>query len=260
MTTPNQSLKQILRLAGEYEQQLPPAPAPLAAPRGAGIAGWIDHTLLKPEATAEQVKKLCEEARQYHFASVCVNPVYVPLARGLLKDSGMVVCAVIAFPLGAALPEDKAYECRRVIDNGATEVDMVINLGALKSNAYGLVLNDILFVTQEAHERGARVKTIIEAALLTRGEKILACLLAQAAGADFDKTSTGFGPGGATAADVELMRRVVGPGIGVKAAGGIRTYQDALSMIAAGANRIGASAGVSIVNESIANDSIGAAQ
>ena len=246
-----QSLKQILILADSYEQELPAASAALVAPRGAEIAGWIDHTLLKPAATSVQVKKLCEEARQYHFASVCVNPVYVPLARGLLKDSGMCVCAVIAFPLGATLPEDKAYEARRVIDNGATEVDMVINLGALKSESYGLILNDILFVTQEVHERGAKVKVIIEAALLTRREKILACLFAQAAGADFVKTSTGFGSGGATREDVDLMRRVVGPGIGVKAAGGIRTYQDALAMIAAGANRIGASAGVSIVNEAL---------
>jgi deoxyribose-phosphate aldolase len=251
MNSPISSLKQILKLADAYEQELPAAPAAQVAPRGAEIARWIDHTLLKPEATAAQIKKLCEEACQYHFASVCVNPVYVPLARGLLKDSGISVCAVIAFPLGATLPEDKAYEARRVIDNGATEVDMVINLGALKSESYGLILNDILFVTQEAHARGAKVKVIIEAALLTRREKILACLLAQAAGADFVKTSTGFGPGGATLADVDLMRRVVGTGIGVKAAGGIRTYQDTLGMIMAGANRIGASAGVSIVNEAL---------
>lgn len=246
-----QSLRQILRMANSYEQELPDAPAALVAPRGAEVAGWIDHTLLKPEATSGQVKKLCEEARQYHFASVCVNPVYVPLARGLLKDTGIRVCAVIAFPLGAMLPEDKVYEARRVMDNGATEVDMVINLGALKGELYGLILNDILFVTQEVHGRGAKVKVIIEAALLTRREKILACLLAQVAEADFVKTSTGFGPGGASRQDVELMRRVVGPGTGVKAAGGIRTFQDALGMITAGANRIGASAGVSILNEAL---------
>jgi deoxyribose-phosphate aldolase len=246
-----QTLKQILNLADSYDHELPAVPAALAAPRGAEIAGWIDHTLLKPEATSEQVKKLCDEARQYHFASVCLNPVYVPLARGLLKDSGMCVCAVIAFPLGALLPEDKVYEARRVIENGATEVDMVINLGALKGESYGLVLNDILFVAQEVHEHSARLKVIIEAALLTRWEKILACLLAQAAGADFVKTSTGFGPSGATREDVDLMRRVVGPETGVKAAGGIRTYQDTLGMIAAGANRIGASAGVSIVKEAV---------
>jgi len=220
-------------------------------PVGAEIAAWIDHTLLKPEATAGQVKRLCEEAHQYHFSAVCVNPVYAPLARGLLKDTGVGLCVVIAFPLGALLPEDKAYEARRVIGYGANEVDMVINIGALKGEAYGLVLNDILFVTQDAHKRGARVKVIIETALLTRREKILACLLAQTAGADFVKTSTGFGPGGATVEDVELIHRVVGPETGVKAAGGIRTCKEALAMIAAGANRIGSSAGISILNESL---------
>jgi deoxyribose-phosphate aldolase len=175
----------------------------------------------------------------------------VPLAHGLLREAGIGLCAVIAFPLGAMLPEDKAYEARRAIANGANEVDMVMNIGALKSSSYGLVLNDILFVAQAAHEQGALLKTIIETALLTRGEKILACLLAQAAGADFVKTSTGFGPGGATLEDVDLMRRVVGPATGVKAAGGIRNCKDALAMIAAGANRIGSSAGVSILNESL---------
>jgi len=246
-----QSLKQILDLAGSYELELPVTPTPLQAPRGGEIAAWIDHTLLKPEATTAQVERLCREARENHFATVCVNPAYVPLARGLLRDSGVGVCAVIAFPLGASLPDDKAYEARRVIENGAVEVDTVINLGALKSESYGLLLNDVLFVSQAVHEHDARVKVIIEAALLTRREKILACLLAHAAEADFVKTSTGFGPGGATLEDVNLMRRVVGGGMGVKAAGGIRTYPEALAMIAAGANRIGASAGVSIVNEAV---------
>jgi deoxyribose-phosphate aldolase len=243
------TLQEILTLTDAYEQELPPRLSVSPLPRGAEIAAWIDHTLLKPEATAAQIKKLCEEARQYHFATVCVNPVYVSLARGLLDGSGVAVCAVVAFPLGAALPEDKAYETRRVIQNGAVEVDMVINLGALKGEAYGLVLNDILAVTDTAHEHGAKVKVIIETALLTRREKILACLLAQAAGADFVKTSTGFGPGGATVEDVDLMRRVVGPAMGVKAAGGIRTLKDALAMIEAGANRIGASASVAIMSE-----------
>jgi deoxyribose-phosphate aldolase len=246
-----QSLKEILALADAYCKELPAAPAPLARPVGAEVAAWIDHTLLKADATAAQVKKLCEQARQYHFATVCVNPVYVPLAHALLQDSGVGVCAVVAFPLGASLPEDKAYEARRAIENGATEVDMVINLGALKGEAYGLVLNDILFVVQEAHEHAARVKVIIEAGLLTRREKILACLLAQAAGADFVKTSTGFGPRGATVEDVELMRRVVGLQTGVKAAGGVRTYTAAMAMIAAGANRIGASASIAIYNEAL---------
>jgi len=246
-----QSLQEVLTLVDLYERELPASPPPLTRPVGAEIAAWIDHTLLKPEATAAQVKKLCEDARQYHFAAVCVNPVYVSLARSLLMDAGVCVCAVIAFPLGAILPDDKVYEARSAIENGANEVDMVINIGALKGQAYGLVLNDILFVTQEAHEHQVRVKVIIEAALLTRREKILACLLAQAAGADFVKTSTGFGPGGATVEDVDLMRRVVGPGTGVKAAGGIRTYPDTMAMIAAGANRIGSSAGVTILNESL---------
>jgi deoxyribose-phosphate aldolase len=251
MSSSMQSLKQILELTEAYERELPPAPPPLPVPRGLEIAAWIDHTLLRPEATAAQVKKLCEEARENHFATVCVNPIFVPLARSLLRDSGVGVCAVIAFPLGATLPEDKVHEARRVIENGAVEVDMVINLGALKGESYGLLVNDMLFVTQEVHEREARVKVIIEAALLTRREKILTCLIAQAAGADFVKTSTGFGVGGATVEDVELMRRVVGIGTGVKAAGGIRTYTDALDMIAAGANRIGASAGVTILKEAL---------
>jgi deoxyribose-phosphate aldolase len=246
-----QSLKQILAVADSYKRKLPAAPSLLPAPRGTEIAAWIDHTLLKPEATAAQIKKLCEDARQYHFATVCVNPVYVPLARSLLKDSGVGVCAVVAFPLGATLPEDKTHEAIRVITNGAGEVDMVLNLSALKSESYGLMLNDILFVTQEVHEHAVKIKVIIEAAMLTRHEKILACLVALAAGADFIETSTGFGTGGATVKDVDLIRRVVGPQTGVKAAGGIHTYKSALAMIAAGANRIGTSAGVTIVNEAM---------
>jgi len=244
------SLHEILALVEAYQRELPDPPLPLMPPIGVEISSWIDHTLLRPEATAKQVKKLCEEARRYHFVTVCINPVFVPLARGLLKDSGTGICAVVAFPLGATLPEDKVYETRRAIKNGAVEVDMVINLGALKGEENALVLNDILFVTQEAHERGMKVKVILETALLNYREKILACLLAQSAGADFVKTSTGFGPSGATVEDVELMRRVVGPVTGVKAAGGIRTYAEALAMISAGASRIGTSAGVSILNES----------
>ena len=246
-----QSLKGILLLADSYCHELPAAPALPAMPEGAEVAGWIDHTLLKSDATAAQVKTLCEQARQYHFATVCVNPVYVPLAHALLKDSGVGVCAVVAFPLGATLPEDKAYEAGRAIQNGATEVDMVINLGALKSESYGLVLNDVLFVAQEVHEHACKLKVIIETGLLTHREKILACLLAQAAGADFVKTSTGFGPGGATVEDVDLMRRVVGSETGVKAAGGVRTYASAMAMIAAGANRIGASSSTTILNEAL---------
>lgn len=242
-------LSQLLSLAQEYEHQLPAAPQPLVVPKGKTIAGWIDHTSLKPEATANQIRLLCQEAMQYHFASVCINPVYVPLACGLLRDAKENICTVVGFPLGAVLPEFKVYETLACINYGASEIDMVINVGALKSEAYGLVLNDVQSVATTAHNQGALVKVILETALLTRREKIIACLISQAAGADFVKTSTGFGTGGATIADVELMRCVVGSEMGVKAAGGIRTYADAVAMINAGANRLGASAGVKIVQE-----------
>lgn len=242
-------LSQIVSLAQEYEHQLPPASAQLNIPEGNQIAGWIDHTLLKPEATAAQVRVLCQEAMQYHFASVCINPVYVPLACGLLRDAPEAICTVVGFPLGAVLPEFKVYETMACINSGASEIDMVINIGALKSEAFGLIMNEVQAVTQTAHNQGAITKVILETALLTRREKILACLISKAAGADFVKTSTGFGTGGATIEDVELMRRVVGLDMGVKAAGGIRTYADAMAMIKAGANRLGASAGVKIVQE-----------
>ncbi|HEX9090125.1 MAG TPA: deoxyribose-phosphate aldolase, partial [Anaerolineales bacterium] len=236
-------------LAQEYENQLPPTPAQLNIPEGKQIAAWIDHTLLKPEATAAQVRVLCQEAMQYHFASVCINPVYIPLACGLLKDAPEAICSVVGFPLGAILPEFKVYETLGCLSAGASEIDMVINIGALKSEAFGLIMNEIQAVTQTAHNQGAITKVILETALLTRREKILVCLISKAAGADFVKTSTGFGTGGATIEDVELMRRVVGSDMGVKAAGGIRTYTDAIAMIKAGANRLGASAGVKIVQE-----------
>ncbi len=214
------------------------------------IARLIDHTLLKPEATAQQVVRLCKEAREYRFASVCINPWYVRLAADLLSDVDEVeVCTVVGFPLGATTPQVKAFEALQAIAEGATEVDMVINIGALKSKRYDAVARDIRAVVQAAHGAGALVKVIIEAALLTDAEKIAACLLAKQAEADFVKTSTGFGPGGATVEDVALMRAVVGPEMGVKAAGGIRSYEAAQAMIAAGANRIGASAGVRIVAE-----------
>ena len=242
-------LSQIVSLAQEYEQQLPPIPVQPDIPEGRQIVGWIDHTLLKPEATAAQVRVLCQEALQYHFASVCINPAYVPLACGLLGDAPEAICTVIGFPLGAVLPEFKVYETLACINAGASEIDMVINVGALKSEAFGLVMNEIQAVTETAHNQGAITKIIIETALLTTREKILACLISKNAGADFVKTSTGFGPGGATVEDVELMRRVVGLEMGVKASGGIRTYADALAMIKAGANRLGASAGVKIVQE-----------
>jgi len=216
------------------------------------IAALIDHTLLKPDATVAQVTQLCDEARRYHFASVCVNPVYVPLAHSLLADAGVPVCTVVGFPLGAMRTPVKVYEAEQAMADGATEIDMVMNIAALKSGATHEVENDIAAVAQACHARGALLKVIIEAALLTDEEKVRACELAQAAGADYVKTSTGFGPGGATVADVALMRRTVGPEMGVKAAGGIRAYEDAAAMIAAGATRIGASAGVKIVEAAAA--------
>jgi len=215
----------------------------------AEMAHLIDHTLLRPEATREQVVQLCDEARQYSFAAVCINPTWVRLCAERLCQSPVKVCTVVGFPLGATLNEVKAYEARRAIRLGAAEIDMVINVGALKSGDYGLVENDIAGVVLACQEEGAHSKVIIEAALLTDEEKVKACTLAKAAGADYVKTSTGFGPGGATAADVALMRRVVGPEIGIKAAGGIRTFEQAQQMVQAGATRIGASASVKIVQE-----------
>lgn len=244
-----ENLPELLSRAAAFEQELPPPPKPAALPQGDEIAAWIDHTLLKPEATALQVKALCQEALTYRFAAVCINPAYVPLAYGLLIDSPVDVCTVVGFPLGAALPAYKSFETLACINAGADEIDMVLNIGALKSEAYGLVLNDIHGVVQTAHNQGAIVKVILETALLTRQEKILACLISKAAGADFVKTSTGFASAGATVEDVELMRRVVGPEMHIKAAGGIRTLADTLAMIRAGANRIGASAGVKILQE-----------
>lgn len=216
---------------------------------GPEIASLIDHTLLKPDATQDQIAQLCYEARKFGFATVCINPTYVRLCAQLLKGSTVGVCTVVGFPLGATPPEVKAYEAQRAIDEGATEVDMVINVGALKSRDYALVERDIATVARTCHAGGALLKVIIEAALLTDDEKVKACELAKAADADYVKTSTGFGPGGATPHDVELMRRTVGPELGVKAAGGIRSLEDAQAMVAAGATRIGASAGVKIVQQ-----------
>ena len=216
-------------------------------PQDVSLASRIDHTLLKPDATPEQIAQLCFEARKHGFASVCVNPAWVKLCAQLLEGSPVKVCTVIGFPLGASAPEVKAFECRNALDHGATEIDMVINIGALKARDLELVARDIRGVVAAAHGRKAIVKVIIEAVLLTDEEKTIACLLAKEAGADFVKTSTGFAGGGATVHDVALMRRVVGPEMGVKAAGGVRTYEDAESMIKAGATRIGASAGVKII-------------
>jgi deoxyribose-phosphate aldolase len=215
------------------------------------IAKYIDHTLLRSDATFDQVTKLCQEAREFGFASVCVNPYYVRHCAGLLRGSSVKVCTVIGFPLGANVTETKALEARRAIRDGATEIDMVINVGALKSGRDELVYRDIRAVVEAAMDGGAICKVILETALLTDDEKTRACHAARRARADFVKTSTGFGPGGATAEDVALMSRAVsGTKMGVKASGGIRNLQDAEQMIRAGATRIGASAGVRIVKES----------
>ena len=219
------------------------------APSDGQLAHLIDHTLLKPDASQDEIAQLCFEARKYKFASVCVNPTNVKLCAQLLKDSGVDICTVVGFPLGATPTDVKVFEAQQAIREGATEVDMVINVGAVKSRDYELVERDIASVARVCHAGNAILKVIIEAALLTDEEKVVACQLAKVAGADFVKTSTGFGPGGATPEDVALMRKVVGPSIGVKAAGGIRTYQDAQRMIAAGASRLGASASVRILQE-----------
>lgn len=212
-------------------------------------ASLIDHTLLKPEATDSDIEKLCQEAAQFGFASVCVNPTWVKRAAEILKGSGVPVCTVIGFPLGATLPDVKAFEARRAIFNGAREVDMVINVGALKSGDICTVEDDIRAVAEAAHENGVLLKVIIETALLTDDEKVKACIASKNAGADFVKTSTGFAKGGATADDVALMRRTVGSELGVKASGGVKGIDDARAMFEAGATRIGASVGVKIAQE-----------
>ena len=216
------------------------------------IAALIDHTLLRPEATQEDIIKLCREAREYKFASVCVNPFWVPLAATELAGSPVKVCTVIGFPLGATSTEAKAAETQAALRAGAHEIDMVQNIGALRSGDYDSVQADIAAVVDVAHRSGAIVKVILETALLDDDQKVIACQLAKKAGADFVKTSTGFGPSGATTHDVELMRRTVGPEMGVKASGGIRTLDDLKKMIAAGATRIGASSSVKIVEATTA--------
>lgn len=212
---------------------------------------YIDHTLLKPDASQGQIETLIEEAKKYDFASVCVNPTWVNFAAQALKATDVKVCTVIGFPLGANTPELKAFETSDAIQNGANEIDMVINIGALKSRNFDLVERDIRAVVEAA--KGTLVKVIIETCLLTDDEKVKACQLAQKAGADFVKTSTGFSTGGATVADVALMRKTVGPDMGVKASGGARSYEDALAFIKAGATRIGASSGVAIMEGDVAN-------
>ncbi|UUV23050.1 MULTISPECIES: deoxyribose-phosphate aldolase [Lysinibacillus] len=216
------------------------------------FARMIDHTLLKAEATKEQIEKLCAEAKQFNFASVCVNPTWVKRSSELLQGTDVLVCTVIGFPLGANTPAVKAFEAKDAIANGAKEVDMVINISALKDKNYELVQADIAAVVEAAKD-SALVKVIIESCLLTDEEKVKACELAVAAGADYVKTSTGFSTGGATAEDIALMRKTVGPDLGVKASGGVRSLEDMKKMVEAGATRIGASSGVAIMNGLIAD-------
>ena len=212
------------------------------------LAHMIDHTLLKPDTTPDKIVQLCMEAHKYSFASVCVNPTYIKLCAELLRGTPVKICSTIGFPFGATLPEIKAFETQTVLECGANEVDMVINIGALKSGDLGLVARDIRGVVSTAHSAGAICKVILETAMLNDEEKVTACLIAKEAGADFVKTSTGYGGGGATVHDIALMRRVVGPEMGVKASGGIHTREEAENLISAGATRIGASAGVNIVS------------
>jgi deoxyribose-phosphate aldolase len=213
------------------------------------IARLIDHTLLKPDATEDEIRKLCEEALQYQFASVCVNPWNVAQASELLRGSAIKVCTVVGFPLGATLPEAKVFEAQKSIERGAQEIDMVINIGALKSGQLDRVEADIQGVVAASHQGGAICKVIIETCLLTRDEKIQASLAAKNAGADFVKTSTGFSTAGATPEDVRLIRETIGAHTGIKAAGGVRTLEDLQKMVQAGATRIGASAGVKIIQQ-----------
>ncbi|WP_205759956.1 deoxyribose-phosphate aldolase [Arthrobacter sp. PAMC25564] len=217
-------------------------------PESAGtIASYIDHTLLKPEASEAEILRVCAEAAEYRFKSVCVNPIWVKTVKKALKGSGVLTCSVVGFPLGATPTDVKEFEARGAVLDGAEEVDMVINIAAARANDKGALVDDITAVAEVVHEGGAILKVIIETALLDDAQKVLACEAAVEAGADFVKTSTGFNGGGATAEDVALMRRAVGPDLGVKASGGVRSLADAQAMIAAGATRIGASSGIAIV-------------
>jgi len=246
------TLAETLVLAEEYLVNLPPALPFQQTSTGAEIAAWIDHTLLKPEATMEQIGKLCQEAQQYGFASVCVNPVYVPLAYSMLKETQVKVCTVIGFPLGATLSSCKVGEAEACLQAGAREIDMVLAVGLLKSKAYKAVFADVAGVVQVSRNYNALVKVILETSALTRDEKIFASVICKNAGANFIKTSTGFGAGGATVDDVDLMYRIAAPQAFVKASGGIRTLADAQAMIQAGASRLGTSAGVAIMTAALA--------
>jgi len=245
------TLVETLTLAEKYLVQLPPAIPAQRTPAGAEIAAWIDHTLLKPEATREQIAKLCQEAIEFGFCSVCVNPVYVPLAYSILQNSPVKVCTVVGFPLGATLSRSKVSETEACLQAGACEIDMVLAVGLLKSKAYESVFEDVAGVVEVSHAHKALVKVILETSALTREEKIYASVLCKNAGASFIKTSTGFGAGGATIEDVELMHRIAAPQVFVKASGGIRSLSDAQAMIGAGASRLGTSAGVAIVTAAL---------
>ncbi len=246
----NTSIKELIAEAEALSANLA-QPAAIQAHAADQIHTYIDHTALKPQTTRGQIEQLCQEAAHYQFASVCINPVFIPLAVKALQGTSVPVCTVIGFPLGATSPAAKTAEAKWCLDEGAKELDMVIKIGEMKSGEYQAVYDDILAVTEVTHAQQGLVKVILEMCYLDRFEKILACLLCKNAGADFVKTSTGFGSSGALFEDVNLMRAVVGESIGVKAAGGIRTYEDAKTMLLAGANRIGASAGVSIVEEAL---------
>ncbi len=248
MTIPT-SFKELSALAAEYDHTLPDLILPAGHPGSGSVARFIDHTLLKPEATPTQVRQVCMEARGHHFASVCVNSVYIGLVAQELQGSSVVPCATIGFPLGATLTAIKAKEAALSVELGAREVDMVIPIGLLRTSEWQAVAEDIAAVVEASHAGGAIVKVILEMCLLDRKQKIMGCLLSQWAKADFVKTSTGFSTGGATLEDVELMRRVVGPQMGVKAAGGIRSLADAYAMLHAGATRLGTSAGLKLVAE-----------
>jgi deoxyribose-phosphate aldolase len=224
-----------------------PAGTPAAGAEPSNIASYIDHTLLKPEAGEAEILKVCAEAAEYRFKSVCVNPVWVKTVKTALKGSGVLTCSVIGFPLGATPSDVKTFEARGAVLDGADEIDMVINIADARAADKGALVDDIKAVAETVHAGEAILKVIIETALLSDDQKILACEAAVEAGADFVKTSTGFNGGGATVEDVALMRRTVGPGLGVKASGGVRSLADAQAMIAAGATRIGASSGIAIV-------------
>lgn len=246
----NALIREAAGLAGGSAFEATASFTPVAGerPAPAELAQYIDHTLLKPEACEADVVKLCAEAREHCFASVCVNPSFTALVARELKGSGVMTCCVAGFPFGTHTPEAKAAETAQAVHDGAEEIDMVLNVGAVKSGDWSLVYRDIRAVVAAAGTAG--VKVILETCLLTGEEKVMACALSRLAGAAFVKTSTGFSSGGATAEDITLMRTVVGPHMGVKASGGVRTYEDAAAMLRAGANRLGASAGIKIISGS----------